>query len=175
MWDGTHWRKPQNETSEFEISASTPLPFRVLSTEATQFNSQLDRRPPHCARAIQPIPLSETLCWGAYRRLPATLASKKCLHTQFLRFWRVVSSCCPSCSFASSMYSNKRWQNPGWHFVLRVHAPGTMLVKCALKSLYIEERSKFCCSWPLTSDRFTCHDISTMKDPRLGRAPLSCF
>ena len=67
LWDGDHGRNPQNETSEFEISASTPLPFRVLSTEATQFNFELDRRPPHCARAIQPIPLSETLCWGAYR------------------------------------------------------------------------------------------------------------
>ena len=64
---GTHGRNPQNETSEFEISASSPFPFRVLSTEATQFNSQFDRRPPHCARAIPPIPLSETLCWGAYR------------------------------------------------------------------------------------------------------------
>ena len=66
---GTHGRNPQNETSEFEISASSPFPFRVLSTEATQFNSQLDRRPPHCARAIQLIkPCVEELtvklcCW----------------------------------------------------------------------------------------------------------------
>ena len=42
------------------------LQFREGSPEASWFEYELHIRLPHLALPIQPIPLSETVCWGAY-------------------------------------------------------------------------------------------------------------